>query len=131
MERTPVNPWTWQDNFGFSQAVKVEGHSRTLVCSGQTSVDATGVVIYEGDVGAQVATALDNLEAVLSQGGFGLGDVVRLNLYTTDIDGLLAAFGTVGERLAKAECRPAMTLLGVTQLAFPGLMVELEATAMQ
>lgn len=44
--------------------------------------------------------------------GFGLGDIVRLNLYTTDADGLLGAFGTIGERLAKTAARP-MTLLGV------------------
>jgi enamine deaminase RidA (YjgF/YER057c/UK114 family) len=54
---------------------------------------------------------------------------VRLNLYTTDVDRLLEAHGTFAGRLAAAECRPASTLLGVTGLAFPELLVEIEATA--
>ena len=79
---------------------------------------------------AQVGQALDNLEAVLRESGSGLADVVRLNYYTTDVD---AFFGAMMEvlvpRLGEADCRPSSTLLQVTRLALPPLMVELEATA--
>lgn len=79
-----VNPWTWQDVYGFSQAVDVTGAQRMLFCAGQTSVDAEGNPLHTGDMANQVAQALDNVETVLAQAGFGLSHVVRLNWYTTE-----------------------------------------------
>lgn len=129
MERQIINPWTWQDQFGFVQANAVTGVERTIYCSGQTSMDADGDPIHEGDMGAQLSQALDNLEAVLRAGGCGLSDVVRLNYYTTDVDSFFAAQEVLGARLGKAGCRPTSTLLEVSRLALPPLLVELEATA--
>jgi enamine deaminase RidA (YjgF/YER057c/UK114 family) len=129
MERTPVNPWTWSLDFGFNQAEIVEGSRRLLVCAGQTSVDADGNAQHAGDMRAQVGLALDNLEAVLAGAQMTFANVVRLNLYTTDVDELLRCFDAIGARLGPAGVRPPSTLLGVTRLAFPELMVELEATA--
>ena len=111
------------------QAHEVAGARRVLLCAGQASVDAEGRPLHAGDMGAQLARALDNLETVLREAGLGLGDVVRLNYYTTDVDAWLAASAVVGQRLAAANCRPASTLLGVTRLASPELLVEIEATA--
>ncbi len=54
---------------------------------------------------------------------------MRLNIYTTDVDMFFEAYGPAAARLAEAGCRPASTLLGVTRLAFPELLVEIEATA--
>ena len=79
---------------------------------------------------AQIVQALDNLETVLRDAGMSLSDVVRLNYYTTDVDGFIAAGETLGRRLAEAQCRPAATLLGISRLALPEVMVEIEATAM-
>lgn len=129
MERRIVNPWTWQDDFGFVQANEVSDARRMLVCAGQTSVDADGRAVHAGDMRAQLTQALDNLETVLREAGYTLADVVRLNVYTTDVDGCLAAYQLFAERLAAGGCRPASTLLGVTRLAFPELLVEIEATA--
>jgi enamine deaminase RidA (YjgF/YER057c/UK114 family) len=129
VERKIVNPWAWQDRFGFVQGLEVSGARRTLYCAGQTSVDAEGAPAHAGDMRAQLGLALDNLETVLQQAGFTLGDVVRLNLYTTDVDQLSGAYDLVRARLASAGCRPAMTWLGVARLAFPEFMVEIEATA--
>jgi enamine deaminase RidA (YjgF/YER057c/UK114 family) len=56
---------------------------------------------------------------------------VRLNYYTTDVDKFFAAHDIVITRLKEAGCRPASTLLGVSRLAFPELMVEIEATAVK
>lgn len=127
--RRIINPWTWQDAFGFVQANDVGPRGRTVFCAGQTAVDADGSPAHPGDMSAQISLALDNLEAVLETAGGGLRDVVRLNYYTTDVPGLFAAWGVLAARLATAGCRPASTLLGVQALAFPELMVELEATA--
>lgn len=129
VEKREVNPWTWQDNFGFAQSIEVKGAERVLYCAGQTSVDADGNVVHADDMEKQCAQALDNLEAVLSKAGYKLGDVVRLNMFTTDLDAFFAAYGPMAQRLAEAGCKPASTLLGVTRLAFPGLMLEIEATA--
>jgi enamine deaminase RidA (YjgF/YER057c/UK114 family) len=79
----------------------------------------------------QIRQAIENLETVLRQASFRLADVVRLNIYTTDVDGFLAALGELGNLLGPAGCRPASTLLGVTRLALPELLLEIEATAMQ
>ena len=129
VKRTAVNPWPWSVEFGFNQGEVVEGAERVLYCAGQTSVDANGVPQHAGDMGAQVSLALDNVEAVLGEAGMGLADVVRLNIYTTDVDALLPAYAAAAERLAAAGVAPPGTLLGVARLAFPELMVELEATA--
>jgi enamine deaminase RidA (YjgF/YER057c/UK114 family) len=130
MQRTAVNPWSWSIEFGFNQAELVEGAGRILVCSGQTATDADGRPRHPGDMAAQLAMALDNLEAVLAAAGMGLADVVRLQVYTTDVDRLLEHYRVVVERLEAAGVRPASTLLGVARLAAPELLVELEATAM-
>jgi enamine deaminase RidA (YjgF/YER057c/UK114 family) len=129
MEQRPVNPWTWQDHYGFNQAIEVSAQQRTLICSGQTSVDGDGNPVHDGDMAAQITQALDNLEAVLAKAEMTLKNVVRLNIYTTDMDACLGGFGVIAERLANAGCKQATTLLGVNKLFAPSIMVELEATA--
>jgi len=129
MDRQIVNPWTWQDQFGFVQGNLVSRPERVMHCAGQTSVDADGRPLHEGDMGAQIGQALDNLETVLRDGGMSLADVVRLNYYVTDVDAFTQAGEAYGARLAQAGCRPASTLLGVVRLAFPELLVEIEETA--
>lgn len=131
MERRNVNPWAWQDQFGFSQAVEISGHQRVLLCAGQTPTDADGKVVHAGDMRAQVAAALDNIETVLREAGYSFSDVVRLNYFTTDVDRFLTAGDVLGSRLGAAGIQPASTLLGVTRLAFPELLVEIEALAVK
>lgn len=131
MERRTINPWQWQDQFGFSQALETTAGQRVLYCAGQASMDAQGNPSHPDDIGAQVRQAMDNLEEVLSKAGYGLSDLVRLNVYTTDVDRFFASYDELTGRLAQAGVRPAMTLLGVVRLAFPELMVEIEATAVK
>jgi 2-iminobutanoate/2-iminopropanoate deaminase len=124
-----VNPWTWQDQFGFAQAVATTPPSRWLFLAGQGPADAEGATV-PGDIGTQLSQCLDNLETVLAQAGGDLSHVVRLNYYTTDVDALLGVWNMITERLAAGGCRPASTLLGVARLAFPEMLVEIEATAL-
>jgi enamine deaminase RidA (YjgF/YER057c/UK114 family) len=131
VERRNVNPWSWQDQYGFSQAIEVSGNQRTLICAGQTSTAPDGSTLHAGDIRGQVTAALDNLETVLGEAGFALSDVVRLNYYTTDIEAFFTAADILGERLGAAGIQPASTLLGVTRLAFSDLLVEIEATAVK
>jgi enamine deaminase RidA (YjgF/YER057c/UK114 family) len=130
MQRAPFNPWPWSLGFAFNQAELIEGHRRVLVCSGQTATDGDGQPQHPGDMAAQLTLALDNLETVLAAAGMGLADVVRLGVFTTDVDRLLEEYQVVVDRLEAAGVRPPSTLLGVTRLAAPELLVELEATAM-
>ena len=76
---------------------------------------------------AQIEQAIDNLETVLRQAEMDLSNVVRLTEYTTDVDAFLDAHDVLDVRLA--NCRPTMTLIGVTRLAIPELIVEFEAIA--
>jgi enamine deaminase RidA (YjgF/YER057c/UK114 family) len=129
MHREIVNPWQWQDQIGFVQANALTGVERVLLCAGQTSVDDDGNSLHPGDMRAQAERALENLETVLRQAGLGLGDVVRLNYYVTDIGAFFASMDVFRERFQATGCRPASTLLGVAGLARPELMIEIEATA--
>ncbi|HUP72675.1 MAG TPA: RidA family protein [Acidimicrobiales bacterium] len=131
VSRTPVNPWPWSVEMGFNQGEIVVGKSRELICAGQTAMSADGEPQHAGDMAAQVSMALDNLEAVLAGADMTLANVVRLNIYTTDVDAFFEAMGVFSPRLAAAGVRPPGTLLGVSRLAFPELMVELEATAVE
>ena len=124
-----INPWTWQDQFAFVQAREVSATQRVVYCAGQTSVDDDGNPLHEGDLRAQIGRALDNLETVLGEAGLDLSNVVRLNYYTTDVDALIENWDVIATRLNDARARVTSTALGVARLAFPPLLIEIEATA--
>lgn len=129
VERTAVNPVTWSAELGFNQGEVVSGHTRTLYISGQTAMSGDGKPQHDGDMAAQLALSVDNLEAVLSEAGMSLANLVRLNVYTTDVDLLFRHYGVLAGRLGAAGVAPTSTMLGVTRLAIPGQLVELEGTA--
>ncbi|MET8338143.1 RidA family protein [Streptosporangium canum] len=129
MERTAVNPWAWSVEMGYNQGEIVSGHTRTLYCAGQSAMSGEGKPQHAGDMVAQLALSLDNLEAVLGEAGMSLANLVRLNVYTTDVDRLFEHYGVLASRLGAVRVAPSTTMLGVTRLAIPDLMVELEGTA--
>jgi enamine deaminase RidA (YjgF/YER057c/UK114 family) len=129
MQRTAVNPWDWSLRLGYNQGEIIVGASRQLICAGQTAVDAEGTPQFPGDMRRQIGLALDNLEAVLAKADMGLSNVIRLCVYTTDVDEALKHFDLLGMRFGPLGCSPPMTLLGVTRLAIPSLLFEIEATA--
>ncbi len=129
VERTAINPVTWSQEMGFNQGEVVSGHTRTLYCSGQTAMRRDGKPLHDGDMAAQLALSLDNLQAVLGEASMSLASLVRLNVYSTDVDLLFAHYGVLAARLGAAGVAPTTTMLGVTRLAIPGQLVELEGTA--
>lgn len=129
MQRTAVNPVTWSVDMGFNQGEVVSGQTRTLYLSGQTAMNADGKPEHDGDMAAQLALSIDNVEAVLAEAGMSLANLVRLNVYTTDVDVLFRHYGVLAARLGAAGVAPTTTMLGVTRLAIPGQLVELEGTA--
>ncbi|MEM1078907.1 MAG: RidA family protein [Pseudomonadota bacterium] len=129
MERNAINPWDWSLKLGYNQAEIIDGATRQLVCAGQTAVDETGTPQHPGDMRAQISLALDNLEAVLKTADMDLGNITRLGIYATDVDKALKNFDLMGMRFGAFQAAPPMTLLGVTRLAVPGLLFEIDATA--
>lgn len=129
MERTAVNPVTWSLEMGFNQGELVSGATRTLYVSGQTAMSAEGRPEHDGDMAGQLTLALDNLDAVLRAAGMTMANLVRLNVYTTDVDALFPHYGILAGRLGAVGVAPTTTMLGVTRLAIPGQMIELEGTA--
>lgn len=120
---------TWSLPLSFNQGEVVSGHTRTLYCSGQTATDADGTPQHDVDLAAQLALSLDNLEAVLAAADMTLANLVRLNVYTTDVDALMPHYGVLAARLGAAQVAPPTTMLGVVRLAIPGQLVELEGIA--
>lgn len=129
MDRKAVNPWDWSTKLGYNQAEIIQGATRQVICAGQTAVDANGAPQHPGDMRAQISLALDNLEAVLKEADMDLSNVTRLGIYATDVDDALKNFDLMGMRFGPHQVSPPMTLLGVTRLALPGLLFEIDATA--
>ena len=124
-----INPTAWLQSFGLNHGVEVRGGTRALFLSGQTSSDADGAPVHPGDVTAQFRLAWANLKEALAAADMAPSNVVRLNIYTTDVDGFMAQAGEAMPELGKDGCNPCCTLLGVARLYDPAILVELEATA--
>ena len=128
-KRMAINPWDWSLPLGYNQGETVAGGARTLYCAGQTATDGLGRPCHPGDMGAQLALCMDNLEAVLRGSGMSLANLVKLSIATTDVDELFRHWGVLASRLGQAGVAPPATLLGVSRLALPELLVECEAIA--
>jgi enamine deaminase RidA (YjgF/YER057c/UK114 family) len=127
MQRTQVNPWTWQDRRGFSQAWKVEDGRTVIFVSGQVSVSDEGKLAHEGDFPGQARLVFQNLRTVLEKAGASLENVVRLGVFLTDM-GRMPEYGAIKAEFFTGP-QPTSTAVGVSSLAMPGLMIEVEATA--
>ena len=127
MEKRQINPWTWQDALGFSQAWRVDGAGSFVFVAGQGPISADGELVGSGDFEAQVRQTFENLRTVLEQAGASLESVVKLTVFLTDI-GTLREFGRVRNEFLPGP-PPASSALQVTALAVPGMLVEVEAIA--
>ena len=129
MPRREINPTDWLLTFNINQGIEVTGGQRVLYLSGQTSNAADGAPMYPGDLVAQFKLAWSNLKDALTAANMTPSNIVRLTMYTTDVDAFMAAAGELVPIFAEDGCRPVGTLLGVTRLFEPEIMIELEATA--
>lgn len=114
----------WEPVVGYSRAVVVG--DRVFV-SGTTATDGRGGIVGIGDPYAQAKQAIANIAAALAQAGSGLEDVVRTRIFVTDIGRWEAVGRAHGE--AFGAIRPACTLVEVSKLISPELLVEIEADA--
>lgn len=129
MHRRDIDPTPWLRNFNLHHGIEVKGASRILFLSGQTATAGDGAALHPGDLVAQFKRAWGELCDALLAAEMGPANIVRLNIYTTDMDAFMAAGHELSAVWAGAGAQPTCTLLGVTRLFQPELMVELEATA--
>ena len=129
MEKRIINPWQWQDQRGYVQAVEVKQSQGILYCSGQAAVHADGQSSTD-DIRAQLIESIQNLEKIIAEAGYMCKDIVRLNVYTTSTAELVTCFDVFQEWITKHGIRQASTLLEVKSL-FETLKVELEATVVR
>lgn len=128
MRRQQVNPTSWQEKFGFSQGWRVDDPSTLLFVSGQVAVDEQGQLVAAGDLEGQARATFENVGRVLEQAGMTFANVVQLGVYLTDIADL-RTFARVRDEFVDTAEPPASTAVGVTGLAMPGMMIEVNAIA--
>lgn len=129
MEKEIINPWSWQDNLGFVHGNKITDAKNLFFLSGQTASDENGECLFPGDMSAQIDKVIENIDTVLKQGVMDFTHVVRLNVYVTDMGLMMQSHAHMVSNLKARGCRHAGTLLGVSSLASPGALIEIEVTA--
>ncbi len=127
MTKEIIRPNGMLNSPGYSHAVMKTG--APVFISGQVAQDATGALVGEGDIEAQVRQVFLNLRTVVNACGGSMDDIVKINVYVTDLSHRPAV---AAARLAhfRPGFMPASTFVVVSSLADPRMLVEIEAVAM-
>jgi enamine deaminase RidA (YjgF/YER057c/UK114 family) len=129
MERRFINPLELSVPANYSH-VAVASAGRTVYVSGQIALDSTGRVVGEGDVRAQALQVYENLKAALGAAGASFADVIKMVTYVVALDAeRVQIMRDVRAQYLPAGHKPASTMVGVTSLARPELLVEVEMIA--
>lgn len=129
MEKQVYNPWTWQKERSYHQAVEVKNVTGTLYVSGQTAIDEHGIS-SNADMKTQLELAIRNVEKVITKAGYECKNIVRLTIYTTSTEELLPHFNLFQNWVATHGMEQTLTVIEVVSL-FETLTVEIEATVVK
>lgn len=129
MKKKTLNPTDWLLGFGINHGIEVNGGERVVYLSGQTATGADGTPQHAGDIVAQARLAWANIREALALADMDPTNIVRMNMYTTDVPAFMAAAGDLTAIWAGDDCQPVSTLLGVSALFHPDILLELEVTA--
>ena len=126
-DRELINPPALHPAPGFSH-IAVSPATRIVCIAGEVALDQAFSIVGGDDLKAQTTAAMRNVEIALNAAGVSWGDVVRRTVYTTrPTEYAVIAEGI--EAVTGEEPHPPQTILGVTGLALPGLLIEIEVTA--
>ncbi len=126
MPREIIQPdGIWDPRPRFAQVAKI---GNQIYLAGQTSVDADGNVVGKGDIDAQARQVFENLKKCLESAGATFNHVVKLNIYSTDVDAQIAAVSKVRVEYLPNEPVPS-TYVQVPRLVHPDWLLEIEAIA--
>ncbi|MDJ0947916.1 MAG: Rid family hydrolase [Alphaproteobacteria bacterium] len=116
----------WEEGFGYAQAVRV---GDTIYLAGQVSHDAEGNIVGAGDMAAQMRQAYANVAEVLERFGATMDNVVDETMFVTDVGAAMEAAGAIRREVFGGRPAAANTLIQISGLAFPELMIEIKCIA--
>ncbi len=118
--------WSWDDGLPLAQAKQI---GNTIYVSGQVAFNAQGKLVGKGNIKVQTRQVFRNIKAVLAAAGAKMEHIIKINTYITDGSKFMDMLEARGEIFG--DNPPASTAVVVAGLAFPGLLIEVEAIAVK
>jgi enamine deaminase RidA (YjgF/YER057c/UK114 family) len=123
-----INPPTLAKAPGYTHTIEVTGPGRLIYIAGQLGTDLSGQVVA-ADFRSQAVQTWENVKAALAAADARMEDLIKINIYVVDLTAHLADMRAVREQYLNMKAPPASTAVGVTALARPGALIEIEGVA--